>query len=108
MAETIDMLKMRVQIRDRDALSSISIANMRAYLTAAGWEDTRRWGECPINVFAIERRGRTWEVLVPHYADIGGYAENLANTLEVLEAVEDRSQLALFQDMANAGSEESA
>ena len=107
MAETIDMLQMRVQIRDRDALSSISIANMRAYLTAAGWEDTGRWGERPVDVFATERHGRTWEVLVPHRADLGGYAENMANMLEVLEAVEDRSQLALFQDMANAGSDDS-
>ena len=107
MAETIDIMQMRVQIRDRDAMSSISIANMRAYLTSAGWDDTGRWGERPINVFATERYGRTWEILVPHYADIGGYAENMANALEVLEKVEDRSQLALFQDIVNAGQEDS-
>ena len=35
MAETIDITQLRVQIRDRDALLSVSITNMRAYLTAA-------------------------------------------------------------------------
>ena len=105
MDETIDITQMRVQIRDRDALLSVSIANMRAYLTAAGWEDTGRWGERPVNVFAIERYGRMWEILVPRREAIGGYAENMANALEVLEKVEDRSQLGIFQDMVNAGAE---
>lgn len=93
---------MIVLIRDIDALSSVSIANMRAYLTSGGWDDTGRWGERPINVFATERYGRTWEILVPHYDSIGGYAENIANTLEILAKVEDRSEMDVFQDITNA------
>ena len=96
---------MIVLVRDRDALLSVSIANMRAYLTSGGWEDTGMWAERPIDVFVTEWGGRTWEILVPHDADIGGYAENVANTLEVLAKVEDRSELDVFHDIMNAGAD---
>ena len=96
---------MIVLIRDRDALSSVSIENMRDYLSSVGWADTGRWGERPISVFATERHGRTWEILVPHRKAIGGYAENVANTLEILAKVEDRSELDVFHDIMNAGSD---
>ncbi len=96
---------MIVLIRDRDALSSVSIENMRDYLSSVGWADTGRWGERPINVFATERHGRTWEILVPHRKAIGGYDENVANTLEILAKVEDRSELDVFHDIMNAGAD---
>ena len=96
---------MIVLIRDRDALLSVSIANMRDYLSSVGWEDTGRWGESPVDVFATERYGRTWEILVPHREEIGGYAENVSNTLEVLAKVEDRSELDVFHDIMNAGAD---
>ena len=96
---------MIVLVRDRDALLSVSVANMRAYLISGGWEDTGRWAERPINVFVTEWGGRTWEILVPHDADIGGYAENMSNTLEILAKVEDRSELDVFHDVMNAGAD---
>lgn len=96
---------MKVQIRDSAALSSISISSVRAYLNSNGWTDTGIWGERPINVFATERHGRTWEILVPHRDTIGGYAENMAETVAVLAAMEDRSQLDLFYDMKAATSD---
>lgn len=36
---------MLVQIRDQVALSSLSIVNLRAYLTARGWNKEGPWGE---------------------------------------------------------------
>lgn len=96
---------MIVLIRDRDALLSVSIENMRAYLSSDGWTDIGRWGESPVNVFALERHGRTWEILIPHRKAIGGYAENVANSLEILAKVEDRSELDVFHDIMNAGAD---
>lgn len=96
---------MKVQIRDSDALSSISISSVRAYLRSQGWIDTGIWGERPINVFATERRDRTWEILVPRRNTIVGYAENMAETVAVLAEVEDRSQLDIFNALKAATSD---
>ncbi len=96
---------MIVQIRDRDALSSISIASLRAYLNSRDWTDAGIWGERPITVFAKEHEGRTWEILVPHRDTIGGYAENMAESVAVLAAVEERSELDVFYDLAATGAD---
>ena len=96
---------MIVQIRDRHALSSISIISLRAYLNARGWTDAGIWGERPITVFAKEHGGRTWEILVPHRDNIGGYAENMAESVAVLAAVEERSELEVYYDLKGAGSD---
>ena len=96
---------MIVQIRDGAALSSISASSLRSYLDSRGWDDTGKWGKRPISVFAKERGGRTWEILVPRIESIGGYAANMADALAVLADVEDRSQLDVFQDLASAGAD---
>ena len=96
---------MIVQIRDSAALSSIPVASLRSYLGFHRWDDTGKWGERPIDVFAKEHGGRTWEILVPHQSSIGGYASNMADALNVLAATEDRSQLDVFQDLMNMGAD---
>ena len=96
---------MIVQIRDCDALSSISIVSLRAYLNSRGWTDAGIWGERPITVFAKEHGGRTWEILVPHRDTIGGYAENMAESVAVLASVEERSELDVFYDLAATGAD---
>ena len=96
---------MIVQMRDRVALSSVSIASMRAYLGSRGWTDQGVWGKRPISVFAKELHGKTWEVLVPHRDTLGGYAENIAESIAVLAAVEERSELEVFFDLKGAGAD---
>ena len=96
---------MIVQIRDRDALSSISIVSLRAYLNSRGWTDAGIWGERPITIFAKEHEGRRWEILVPHRDTMGGYAENMAESVAVLAAVEERSELNVFYDLAGTGAD---
>ena len=94
---------MIVQIRDRDALASIPLVSLRAYLNSHGWTDVGIWGERPITVFAKEHEGRTWEILVPHRDTIGGYAENMAESVAVLAEVEKRSQLDVFYELVVTG-----
>ena len=96
---------MIVQIRDRTALSSLSIISLRAYLISAGWSNEGQLGERPITVFAKEHDSRTWEILVPHRDTIGGYAEGMAEAVAVLAAVEERSQLDVFYDLKGAGND---
>ena len=96
---------MKVQIRDRDALTSLPVVNLRAYLNSNEWTDIGTWGARPITVFAKEHDNRTWEILVPHTDAIGGYAENMAESVAILATVEDRSQLDVFHDLMGAGSD---
>ena len=96
---------MLVQIRDRAALSSLSLLSLRAYLHSHGWNNAGNWGERPATIYAKEHGGRTWEIIVPHRDTIGGYAEGMAEAVAVLSAVEERSQLDVFYDLAAAGAD---
>ena len=96
---------MIVEIRDRDALLSISTWNLRAYLHSRCWTKVGAWGERPITIFSKDHAGRTWEILVPHRDTIGGYAENMAESVSVLAAVEERSELDVFYDLAAIGAD---
>ncbi len=98
-------MSMNVQIRDRAALSSISLASLRAYLDSRNWSNWGRWGERPATIFAKEHGGRTWEIIVPHQDTVAGYAEGMAEAVAVLAAVEERSQLDVFYDLAGTGAD---
>ena len=94
---------MKVQIRDRDALESLTAANVRAYLKGHGWADAGHWGDRPIVIYRKEQDGRKWEVLVPLRDTASDYAESMAWAVTTLAEAEDRSQLDVFYDLA-AGS----
>lgn len=96
---------MLVQIRDRAALSSLSIVNLRSYLSSHGWRNEGSWGSRPATIFAKEQGGRIWEILVPTRDTIADYAESMAESVEILAAVEERSQLDVFYDLAAAGAD---
>lgn len=99
---------MKVQIRDRDALESLTTANLRTYLEGHGWADAGRWGERPVVIYSKEQDGRKWEVLVPLRDTASDYAESMAWAVTTLAEAEDRSQLDVFYDLAGTGNEATA
>ena len=94
---------MKVQIRDREALSSLTTSNLRGYLQSQGWSDAGLWGE-RATIHVKEHGGRDWEILIPLRDTVADYAESMAEAVAVLATVEDRSELEVFDDLA-AGSE---
>lgn len=96
---------MRVQITDKPLLSSISIASLRAYLESREWIDDGPWGGGRASLYVKESAGRSWDLLVPTRDTVGDYASVMADALAVLAAVEDRSQLDVFQDLISAGAD---
>ncbi len=96
---------MLVQIQDRTALSSLSILSLRSYLSSRGWKNQGPWGIRPATIYAIEHGGRNWEILVPTRDTVADYAENMAESVEVLAAVEQRSQLDVFYDLSASGAD---
>ena len=96
---------MKVQIRDRRALSSLSLSSLRVYLRSHGWADDGPWGD-RATIFTREHDARGWEVLVPLRDTVADYAENMAAAVAILATVEDRSQLDVFSDLKGAGADE--
>ncbi len=96
---------MLVQIRDLKALESLSLVNIRAYLTSREWQSTGRWGQRPAYIYVKEQAGRSWEILVPLRDTLIDYAESVAGIIKTLAEIEERSQLDVFYDLAAAGAD---
>ena len=98
---------MKVQIRDKEALQSLTTANVRAYLESQGWTDVRRWGQ-RADIHSKQANGRLWEIVIPLREDTSDYAEIMAEAVTTLAEAEDRSQLDVFYDLEGAGSQVTA
>ena len=98
---------MKVQIRDKEALESLTVANLRAYLEAHEWGNERPWGTWA-TIVCKEERGKIWEVAVPNEAGGILYAESVAEIIATLAEMEERSQLDVFYDLEGAGSKVTA
>ena len=96
---------MLVQIRDRAALSSLSIVSLRSYLKSHGWRDEGAFGKRPAAIYTKEHGGRSWEMLVPSRNTIADYAESMAESVAILADVEERSQLDVFLDLSSTGAD---
>lgn len=96
---------MLVQIQDRIALTSLSLVSLRAYLESRGWRNVGPWGSRPAVIYVMEQQGRTWEVIVPNIDTIAGYVENMAESIAILAAVEERSQIDIFHDLSAEGAD---
>lgn len=95
---------MKVEIRDREALSSLTILSVRAYLNSRGWVAEGEWGN-RATIYSTENDGRRWEYLCPLRDTIADYADSMAEAVEILATVEGRSQLEVFQDLAGTGAD---
>ena len=84
---------MKVQIRDHEALESLTAAGLREYLEVNGWSYAGHWGERPIVIYSKEQDARKWEILVPLRDTASDYAEMLGLAVTTLAEAEDRSQL---------------
>lgn len=90
---------MKAQIRDKQALSSISIEGLTSYLQTHKWINKGKWGNRPAIVYTKKRAGRHWDILVPTHTDVADYIRGMAEALEILATIEDRSQLDIFNDL---------
>ena len=91
---------MRVQIRDKEALGSLTPENLRAYLESQGWGNDRPWGQWG-TILSKEQKGKLWEIVIPLRDEGYGYAEFMGLMVATLADAEERSQLDVFYDLAN-------
>jgi hypothetical protein len=94
---------MRVQIRDRDALSQLSLVDVRAYLASQGWQAKGRYGTVATIYVKTDNTGREFEILLPIREELGDYAARMGEVVETLSEVEGRAQLSVFADLIKSG-----
>ena len=90
---------MKVQIRDKQDLSSISIEGLTSYLQTREWINKGKWGNRPAVIYTKKHAGRSWDILVPTDSDVADYAIGMAEALEILATIEERSQLYIFNEL---------
>ena len=96
---------MKVEIRDREALESLSLVSLLSYLRSHEWVNDGSWGGGRANLYLREHGGRTCHILVPVRDTVADYAESMAEAVDVLSTVEERSQLDVFHDLSAAGAD---
>jgi hypothetical protein len=99
--EASRQIAMRVQTRDRDALSRLSFVDVRAYLASRGWIVKGRYGSVATIHSMTTADGREIELLLPSREGLGDYAARMGDVVEVLSEVEGRDQLSVFTDLAH-------
>lgn len=95
---------MHVDIHDRTALGAISASSLLAYVQAADWEKADSMGKHAV-VYTKQRDGRQWDIVVPLKDTFADFAVNMAESIQVLSVVEQRSQLDVYQDLLAVGAD---
>ena len=90
---------MLVQIRDLDALAKLPLRSLRMYLKCRGWKNKGQWGKRPASLFAFERDGRSWHIIVPHKDTAPDYPARMGDAVSALAEAEERSQLDVYEEI---------
>src|SRR5262245_39671441 len=94
---------MRVQIKDRDALSQLSLVDVRAYLTSQGWIAKGRYGSVATIYSKAVGSGHEFEILLPIREELRDYAVRMGDVVDTLSEAEGRTQLSVFADLIKSG-----
>ena len=96
---------MKVEIRDHEALVSLSLVSLLSYLKSHEWIDDGPWGRGMANLYLKEHGGRTYHIFAPVRDTLADYAQAMSEAVEVIATVEERSELDVFYDLAGAGAD---
>ena len=90
---------MRAEIRDRESLSEVSIADLQTYLRLSGWANEGSWAE-RATVFAKDVNGETITLKVPISSDFADYPSIVKNVISTVASVEQKSEISVFRDVS--------
>lgn len=89
---------MNLDIKDPSLLGGVHPRNLEAYLQSAGWQMTFTEPGV-VSIWTLPGVPDDHEVRLPLNADAGGFAQRVKETLQELEAAEQRPQLRIFLDV---------
>ena len=96
---------MKVEIHDREALESLSLVSLLSYLKSHEWIDDGPWGRGLANLYLKEHSGKTYDIIVPIRDTLPDYAQAMSEAVEAIAAVEERSELDVFYELAGTGAD---
>lgn len=86
---------MKASIQDKHILTAIRPLELSAYLRSTGWREIKvkedRW--------AVWTKEGDFEITLPLNRTFGDFAQRMGDALRTLEAVEERSQLEILNDI---------
>ena len=93
---------MKIQIRDREAFDGLDSTDLTGYLRAANWRETRS-EPGRLSWWAKSHEEGEAKILVPFDRTYRDFATRLADAVQLIAAVEGRSQLAVLDDIRTSG-----
>ena len=90
---------MNVRVDDLEALRSIRPLDIAAYLRARGWSEVDPSGDDPLSAWETTIGDTTFDVLAPRHQGWRDYGRRVRSVLETLGEAEQRSQLAIVNDI---------
>jgi hypothetical protein len=94
---------MKAQIQDPETLGAIRASDLASYLRSTGWLRFREFPE-RMTLWRLGEGEDAWEAAIPA-PGTRDFAEAVAQLLKVLADAEHRSQLEIFRDVSEAGSD---
>lgn len=89
----------KARIVDVEALRAVSPKALSAYALAEGWTPLEPYG---VHSQVYKRGDSRHEIIIPGTAALGDYASVVSDLLKAFSEVEDRDELQVYRDLANA------
>ena len=89
---------MKVTVKDSETLEKVDINQLRQYLQICGWYEDQPFLENAI-LWHKTTAGEEFEILLPKQQNLGDYVARVREVIEILESVENRSQIEILADL---------
>ena len=88
---------MKVTVRDAEILKTIEPQQLKNYLQSHGWYEDRPFLDNA--TIWLKPEHEEFEILLPNKQQLGDYSTRIREALEILEEVENRSQIEILSDL---------
>jgi hypothetical protein len=90
---------MKVTVRDAEILKTIEPQQLKDYLQSHGWYEDSPFLDHATVWLKQEPENNEFEILLPNKQHFGDYSTRIQEALEILEEVENRSQIEILSDL---------
>ncbi|MDZ8050495.1 MAG: hypothetical protein RMX68_010980 [Aulosira sp. ZfuVER01] len=90
---------MKVTVRDAEILKTIEPQQLKDYLQSHGWHEDRPFLDHATVWLKPEPEHDEFEILLPNNQHLGDYPTRIQEAIEILEEVENRSQIDILSDL---------
>jgi hypothetical protein len=89
---------MKVTFQDSETLQTVNLNQVRNYLQIHGWNEDKPFLE-NATLWHKPVAGEEFEILLPNQQNLGDYGARIREIIEILESVENRSQIEILADL---------